>query len=145
MLPALDVTTGYLPPGIHDSSWEEVVARFGFNAQRQRLLSGLKEALRALQNAGCRTVLIDGSFVTSKLHPGDFDAIWDRRGVDEAKVDPVLLLFENRRAAMKTKFFGDLFPVELGGNPGPPMLEFFQHDRNGLPKGIVRLELGVLR
>lgn len=144
MLPALDATTGYLPPGIHDASWEEFVARFGFNAHRQRLLSGLKEALRALQDAGCRTALIDGSFVTSKLHPGDYDAIWDSAGVDETKLDNVLLLFENRRAAMKTKFFGELFPALLEGDPGPPLLEFFQHDRNGRPKGIVRLHLGVL-
>jgi hypothetical protein len=41
--------------------------------RRRTLLAGLREALGALREAGCRTVYLDGSFVTAKEAPEDFD------------------------------------------------------------------------
>jgi hypothetical protein len=67
---------GYLPPGIYETSWLEFMKRFAINPQRRRLATGLAAALRKLGIAGCRRVLIGGSFVTSKEHPNDFDG-WD--------------------------------------------------------------------
>ena len=64
---------GTLPPGVHWATWEEVVERFGGNAHRQSLLAGLKQALENLKQAGCRDFYLDGSFVTDKLEPEDFD------------------------------------------------------------------------
>ena len=45
---------------------------------------------------------------------------------------------------MKAKFGGELFPAHMDAGGGTRYLEFFQHDRNGKPKGIVRLDLGEL-
>jgi hypothetical protein len=48
-----------------------------------------------LKAAGCRTIYIDGSFVTSKQKPGDFDACWEDNGVDIKYLEsiaPTLLL-----------------------------------------------------
>lgn len=134
---------GNLPPGVHEATWDEVVTQFGTTPQRRALLAGLRVALQALQVAGCRTVYIDGSFVTTKLVPNDFDACWDIEGVDPDLLDPVLLIFDEGRAAQKAKYLGELFPAQLGeSGSGGSFLEFFQVDKEtGNPKGIVALDL----
>jgi hypothetical protein len=106
-----DSSTGYLPPGVHDASWCEVATRFSSNSHRTRLVGGLLAALQSLASAGCRSVLIDGSFVSRIDLPGDYDGAWDARGVDPNRLDPVLLDFSNGRAAMKSKYLGELFPA----------------------------------
>ena len=86
---------------------------------------------------------IDGSFVTDKVHPNDFDACWEEEGVDPLLLDPVLLTFDSGRSTQKAKYFGELFPASIGaGSEGLSFLEFFQIDRNsGEPKGIVAIDL----
>jgi hypothetical protein len=142
MIPPLD-TAGNLPPGIHWASWEELAERFGTSPSRTELLDGLKQALQSLTYAGCQTVYIDGSFVTDKEIPGDFDACWDPTEVDGARLDPVLLDFSNRRAAQKAKYGGELFPsVGFADPAGNTFLEFFQMDkRSGEAKGIIAIHL----
>jgi len=134
---------GLLPPGTHWSTWQEFSSRFGTNDHRKLLLTGLKEALMALKAAGCTTLYIDGSFITNKETPEDFDACWDPQNVDPHKLDPVLLRFEPGRTTQKAKYGGELFITTMrNGNPGPVMLEFFQSDKNsGKRKGIVAIDL----
>ncbi len=67
--------------------------------------------MQSFKKAGCRTVYVDGSFVTNKEIPGDFDACWEEAGVDPTMLDPVLLTFENGRTAQKAKYHGELFPA----------------------------------
>ncbi len=141
MIPPFTSPTGYLPPGIHDATWGELVARYGINPYRARLLDGLLAALRNLRGAGCLVALIDGSFVTAKRFPGDYDGAWDPGGVDPGLVDPILLTFDNSRAAMKAKYLGELFPATWPAAPGVAFAEFFQKDRDGVAKGLVRLGL----
>lgn len=134
---------GNLPPGVHPFTWEEFIARFGWTEHRQRLISGLKSALNALKRAGCRTAFVDGSFVTAKEIPRDFDACWDVSGVDPRLLDPILLKFDDGRKAQKIKFRGELFPAQVpDGLTGKTFLEFFQTDKStGRAKGIVALDL----
>jgi hypothetical protein len=146
MIPPFEPRTGNLPPGIHEAGWEELAARFSHTAHRQGLLDGLRRALDALRRAGCRRAYIDGSFVTTKEVPGDFDGCWNAAGVDPDRLDPVLLDFTNRRAAQKAKFGGELFvsdaPADLLGTR---FLDFFQRDTStGQPKGIVAIDLESL-
>lgn len=109
-------------------------------------MQGLHESLMALHAAGCMTAYIDGSFVTSKDFPGDFDGCWDITGVDVTRLDPVLLDFDNGRAAQKARFLGELFPAQLPeGLSGRTFLEFFQVDKDtGARKGIVAVDLRSL-
>lgn len=144
MIPALD-DNGNLPAGVHEASWQEIIDRFGGTNHRLRLLSGLRMALDSLKRAGCKTVYLDGSFVTSKQVPNDFDGCWDVDGVNPNLVDPVLLDFTNGRAAQKAKFFGELFPVQIQGGPSITFLIFFQRDRDtGEAKGIIAINLQEL-
>lgn len=111
MVPLFDAD-GNLPPGIHFCTWEEFVARFGTTQHRLNLMSGLKTAMAQLQVAGCSTVYVDGSFVTHKLVPGDFDACWEADGVDMSQLQsiaPALLKFDAKRAAQKQRMGENFF------------------------------------
>jgi hypothetical protein len=133
---------GNLPPGIHEADWDELETRFGDSPRRDRLLAGLREALLALRAARCRTAYIDGSFVTAKEEPGDFDGCWEVAGVEGRLLDPVLLETDHPRRAQKERFGGEMFPTFPPGDPRvSPLLDFFQHDRDGNPKGIVKINL----
>lgn len=142
MIPPFDAI-GNLPAGVHWTNWREFAARFGWNARRGKLLVGLKRAIDSLRMAGCREVYIDGSFVTAKDLPGDFDACWSVKGVDPNLLDPVLLTFDNHRAAQKAKYGGEMFPAELPeGASGLRFLDFFQVDKStGRPKGIIGMRI----
>ena len=133
-------------PASTPAGWPEFAARFGGTDRRRRLLSGLAAALRNLRAAGCALAYVDGSFVTAKAEPGDFDACWGVDGVVPELLDPALLDFSDGRAAQKARFGGELFPAELPeGASGRTFLEFFQTDREtGRRKGIVSLDLGTL-
>lgn len=137
---------GNLPPGIHEATWEEIIARFGGSAWRSELLAGLRDALENLRHAGCRRAYINGSFATAKEAPRDFDACWRAAGVDPDLLDPVLLTFANARAAQKERFRGELFPAEATADPhGTRFLDYFQRDKlTGESKGIVAIDLEEL-
>ena len=81
--------------------------------------------------------------MTAKPRPGDFDACWDPTGVNQASLDPVLLTFENDRAAQKTKYKGEFFPSTIPADRvGTIFIEFFQVDRfTGARKGIIAIDL----
>lgn len=142
MIPAFQ-PDGNLPPGIHWLEWTELEARFGQTAYRRSILAGFRDGIQQLKAAGCQRVYVDGSFVTTKPQPGDFDACWDVSGVDPNVLDPVFFDFSNHRAAQKARFLGEFFPAQLPeGGSGRTFLEFFQADKDsGDPKGIVALDL----
>ena len=135
-----------MPAGIHWATWEELVVRFGITSYRRRLLTGMRAAIESLRLAGCPTVYVDGSFVTTKYAPNDFDCCWEINGVDAALLDPILLLFDPNTDAQKAKFYGELFPNITETNTGSTFLEFFQVDKeNGKPKGIIALDLARMK
>jgi hypothetical protein len=142
MIPAFE-SNGNLPQGIHRATWDEFFDRFGNTPHRRRLLRGMKKAIHLLQHAGCRSVYIGGSFVTSKEIPIDFDGCWDMQGVDPTLLDPVLLNFDHGRSAQKIKYGGEFFPAQFKENrSGKTFLEFFAVDKEtGEMKGIVALNL----
>lgn len=143
MIPDFD-ENGNLPPGIHWTDWDEFVARFATTPRRNRMMEGLKQAMEQLKSAGCRTIYINGSFVTSKPNPNDFDACWESQGVDM----DYLRLYAPRlynyfdREGQKAKYRGELFCCDQPvGNYGNTSLDFFQSDRLQNFKGIIAIDL----
>ncbi len=135
-----------LPAGIHPSTLDQFEARFAFNSHRKRLAGGLFRAVDCLRFAGCRVVYVDGSFVTKKELPTDYDAAWSPSGVDVdllLQIDPVFGQFENQRATQKAKYLGEWFPADAPEqSSGSTFLDFFQIDKeSGSSKGIVAIEL----
>lgn len=142
MIPDFDHDTGNLPAGEHLASWQCILDRFGQTPWRRDLLQGMLEALLLLRKVGCTRVYIDGSFVTSKVEPADFDACWDAEGVDFDLIDERLLTFDRGRATQKAAFLGELFIADARADPqGTIFRKFFQMDRDGRPKGILVVDL----
>ena len=100
-------TNGDLPPGVHFATWAGIEERLAFNPRRRRLPAGFRQACELLRKAGCRLVYLDGSFVTTKEHPGDFAASWEIQHVDEEAIDPVFWDLCQGRAAQKRRFLGE--------------------------------------
>lgn len=91
----------------------------------------------------CPAAFLDGSFVTDKPVPGDYDLCWDHTTVDLAVIDPIFLDVLPPRAAQQAKYRGDLLPNVIEGNSGRLFVDFFQLDKvTGKPKGIIALDPG---
>jgi hypothetical protein len=101
LIPLLGSPWTVLPPGAHAANLEDVAIAFATNAWRRELFDGLVLASGKLRFAGCSAIYLDGSYVTGKPRPADFDACWDPAGVDPAKLDPVFLEFGNGRQRRK--------------------------------------------
>jgi hypothetical protein len=143
VIPEFD-ENGNLPPGVYFCEWEEFLERFGGNERRLYLIHGLRLAMEQLQAAGCRTIYINGSFVTIKDEPGDFDVCWDRDDVDieYLRLYAPKLLNHYDRAAQKAKYRGEIYPSDQPvGDYGDNSFDFFQRDRRRRKKGIIAIDL----
>lgn len=147
MIPPLIPLTGspwnVLPPGVHSATLEEVEAVYATNRRRKELFEGLIIGALSLRSAGCGLIYLDGSYVTAKPKPGDFDACWDPTGVMQPLLDPVFGDFSNNRAAQKRVFGGEFFPSTITeARSKRAFLSFFQVDRHsGESKGILSISL----
>jgi hypothetical protein len=136
--------SGELPPGIYETTLQEIQNRYGYNRRRRKLLKGLEQALNNLRAANVTRVYINGSFITTKKRPGDIDGCWETEdnNVDRSRFDPVLLDFSNRRKRMKKKYGVEFFPAEWPADlSGTPFIEFFQTNRENYRKGILMIQL----
>ena len=141
MIPSLTVV-GHLPVGIHDCSLGEVRRRFGSsNETRRRLMIGLESLVRRGRWAGAKHIYVDGSFVTIKGEPGDWDGVlvmpvgWNAAGKWAA--------FFTDRQRIKKEFGGDLFVVmeDDGEVLDHYVRVVFATDREGRSKGLLRIRL----
>ena len=134
-----------LPEGVHIADFSSIAACFAVSPWRQALFDGLLEASRNLSNAGCRRLYLNGSFVTGKPMPADYDACWEPDGVNPDLLDPTLLNFDNQRALQKAKYKGEFFPTSASATSSrATFVDFFQVEKfNGLKKRIILAELSV--
>lgn len=134
-----------LPPGIHPTTWEEFKAKYGINYKRKLQLEGLEKAIEEFKNAGGTKIFIDGSFVSEKKNPGDYDALYDLDEIDADKIDERLTdASVPGRAAQKRYYQGEFFPMyAIATSPvGTRYIDFFQKDKKTKqPKGIIRIDL----
>ena len=123
-------TNGDLPPGVQFAIWQELEDSAHLQSAASSDAGRIPPGLQGVAESRCRLVYLDGSFVTRKEHPGDFDACWDIQNVDDAKLDPVFWDFSRVRAAQKQRFLGELFPAQLPeGATGRAFVDFFQVNR----------------
>ncbi|XYD11439.1 hypothetical protein R1A27_14145 [Methylobacterium sp. NMS12] len=141
MIPAFDPDTGYLPRGEHAADWIELTARFAWNDHRRHLLSGLRRLAAALRDEGCALFLLDGSFVTRKEFPGDFDACCDYTGMSAIAL--IRLRLMGSKEIMKAEYLGEVYAYEqqVPSDGRYTFREFFRRDLDDIPKGMVRLNL----
>lgn len=140
MIPDFD-SKGNLPAGgPYEVSWQQFELHFGYNDKRKKLLQGLRDALEHLKEAGCRRVFIDGSFITFRKHPADWDACWLIDNVDFEKLDPLIIDESFHHEKRKRRYLGDLF-LHSPRLPGGNWVRRFQIDKNGNKKGILVIDL----
>jgi hypothetical protein len=142
-IPALDAS-GHVPEGLHVAARGELLARFATNARRMDLAHRqLPVMLDALSGAGVHHVVLGGSFVSAKAHPGDVDLAWlPRPGVTTDGVEAATRAIAHiapdvnvHRADRIVQNAPDL----ANATPGWNFLELFQHDRTGAPHGALLL------
>jgi hypothetical protein len=67
---------GYLPPGVHHATLEEITARFGQEPEiRRAQAESLGWLLELAKRVGVRRLVVDGSYVTEKWEPNDVDCV----------------------------------------------------------------------
>jgi len=75
MIPAFN-DEGYLPPGLHRATVEEIRARFGRESELRRVqMESLRWMVELARRAGVQRIVVNGSFVTDKLEPNDVDCV----------------------------------------------------------------------
>lgn len=73
MLP--DLVREFLPPGVHASAGEELIARFCAGADRVKFMDAVTNILDFAAARGALSVLFGGSFVSGQKSPRDLDCV----------------------------------------------------------------------
>jgi uncharacterized protein DUF6932 len=75
MIPPFD-DNGYLPPGIHPATLDEIAERFGTGSEiREAEMESLRWLVDLARRAGVKRIIVNGSFVTDRLEPNDVDCV----------------------------------------------------------------------
>jgi predicted nucleotidyltransferase len=140
--------SGCLPEGIYDCTMDETAVRFATfqsSDRRPRLWSRFTAFIRQLKECGfVETVIVDGSFVTSKPAPSDIDLVLVVASSHDFSADlpPAhYSLLAQRR--VRRRFGFDILVVKNDSENLEVALEFFQQikQRPGAKKGILRIRL----
>lgn len=131
---------GYLPKGIHKATLNEIKERFGSGSwERKKLFEGLQSLAQLLHKhkKSVKRFLLNGSFVASSESPKDFDCIL----IVQMDFDFGSPEAEKLRAA-KELFGAHLFIfTEKDVNRCHRLVDFFGHDQDQKPKGLVEVVL----
>jgi len=145
----LDPSTGLLPVGEHELKWKEICDLFGTTTHRNNLLELLHKVCTILKDAGVSRIWLNGSFVTSKERPGDYDLSYeiDEEIFNNLPENPFKM--SNADTLLRGRFGGDIrsepmHPGELYRRDLFPNV--IGHTHNGViienvKKGIVVLNL----
>ena len=139
---------GILPEGIHDADFDEVRDRLGFNAHRGELIEGLERTIAWIRAVSpIESLIVDGSFVTDKAHPGDIDAVAMIGNLTERNQREWVRRWQPEHERLKAENRVDLYPTVLGH--GNDFSAYFQYMRPeealergaplGVRKGLVRM------
>lgn len=75
MIPPFD-DNGFLPPGIHPATVDEIADRFGREPEvRRAQMESIRWLLEIAQRAGIEKIVLNGSFVTDQYEPNDVDCV----------------------------------------------------------------------
>lgn len=149
MIPDFEDQTGALPPGEHLATLTEIASRLGFTPRRRWLIQGLRKAVAAFRAAGTEEIYIDGSFCTAKPDPADIDGYWvepDERvyeRIDAYWIDFELVFVPHLRK-WKWRMWSEhgvefFIHPSMSATPGAGFPEFFRRDREGRPRGLIRI------
>jgi uncharacterized protein DUF6932 len=68
--------TGYLPPGLHPATLDEIEARFGRSSEIRRVqMESVRWMIELAKIAGVTRIILNGSYTTDIMDPGDVDCV----------------------------------------------------------------------
>lgn len=138
---------GWLPEGHHPTTWEEVIQVFGGEAgtQRAEVMARLLDWRDRIRSKGITgRLLLNGSFISAKPMPGDFDTIL----IADDGAEAILAQDEEARQLVNYTYcrergWGDIFlfsAAAIRKFPHMCRLDVFDHDKvSGAPKGVVEV------
>jgi hypothetical protein len=125
---------GYLPPGVHKASLDEIAERFGRQSEmRVAQMDSVRWLVDMARRVGVERIVLNGRFATAIPEPNDVDCL--------LLVSPAFVEVEE---------------VEIAFEDGLPFLEieivsrsefdyfvrrFFSEDRDNIPKGMIEVIL----
>jgi len=133
---------GLLPPGVHQATLPDLMARFGGNSKRAEVLGNLEKMVADAKAAGLpvKKVYVAGSATTAKPYPGDFDAILVLEKPRSSITSPAQRQFLDE-AFVKRTYKGDVFAIVEGDSALTEKLNFFSKTREGTARGVIEIPL----
>lgn len=146
MLPKFDFD-GDLPPGIHQTTIDELeqrLGRFVVSDRRIKVFTLFKHLMTMARSSGIvDRLVVGGSFVTAKAEPNDIDVVIIlSTDVDFEALTPSQYTVTDRRAlrrVLKTEAL-DIITVRNGTTRMDLVLEFFQSTRDNKQVGVVEVK-----
>ncbi|MDA1190176.1 MAG: hypothetical protein O3A46_00670 [Candidatus Poribacteria bacterium] len=140
---------GFLQPGVHDCSLEELRERFGMfdgTDRRRQLFDALSDYAEEARNVSIvGSMIVDGSFVTVKQEPEDIDLILvtTRAAPDSELLRPFEYNVVSRRMVRRRHPRLDVFVSVADSQRYHDWVETFSQvkDRPDRTKGMVRILL----
>lgn len=123
---------GYLPPGIHPATLDEIAARFGTETELRRVqMESLRWMIALAWRAGVLRIVVNGSFVTNVSEPNDIDCVLLIDGTFPTDV----MAYDELLAGVP------FVTTEIAESDGFHRFtdRFFATDRNFEPKGMVEV------
>ena len=75
MIPPFDAD-GFLPPGVHPATFDEIRERFGGPSEvRRAQVESIRWLIDLAARAGVERIVLNGSFVTDIMEPNDVDCV----------------------------------------------------------------------
>jgi hypothetical protein len=123
---------GYLPPGVHAATLEEVAERFGRESELRRVeMESLRWLVDLARRAGVLRIVVNGSFVADVYEPNDVDCAlligpdYPADPTADAELQQGLPFIQ---AELVTQEAFDYYLHTLFGT-----------DRRGVPKGLIEV------
>lgn len=135
---------GWLPPGHHQATWDDVISALSgeVGSRRyvltQRLLR-LRDGLRANGVGGL--LLLNGSYVSSKPEPGDFDVLLIGPTDIQARKDGEPTLAALLDAQDAEGYGYSLFYIPSNSAALAMLRALWDFSKAGVPKGVLEVEL----
>jgi hypothetical protein len=124
--------SGYLPPGVHPATLDEIEQHFGQMSEIRRVqFESVRWMVELATRAGVQRIVLNGSFVTDIIEPGDVDCVLlvgrrtrqHRAALKELRKGLPFLSIIIARARAFDEYVDDIYAT----------------DRNDAPKGMVEV------
>jgi hypothetical protein len=118
----------------------EFEQHFVTNAWRKERFKNALIFFEIFNACGCSTVYIGGSFISTKINPDDIDLCFDLQGIDPDKMEEVFPDFFdfNKIGEIQRNFKCHILHFD---DTNPQYLRMLKKDKNGDPKGLVKINL----